>query len=231
MGFDTNRPATTAYDPKKGINQPGKDAVQVSVTPNSSATNNPYAVNVSPMANQTNNPYIKPQAPKQPSSAQPQSPNPYGSQSGPGILEQWFNQRANGADPGWLYAMGRGMDSIDNRMAAGGSYNSGARGQQLSDYAANMGAQRESQLDTLATGASAEHMGRLNAMFGQGLGMSQGMAGLASAYDLGAAGNMGAANEAQQQMYLNKAGVDQQAAQSHLNSAIQGYAAYQSGKK
>jgi hypothetical protein len=82
--------------------------------------------------------------------------SPYGSQSGPGILESWFNQRANGTDPAYEYAMQRGGDAIDTRMAAGGSFNSGARGQQQSDFAANMAAQRMGQLDALAGGASGE---------------------------------------------------------------------------
>lgn len=159
------------------------------------------------------------------------APSTTGSESGPGILESWFNQRAAGTDPAYEYAMRRGGDSIDNRMAAGGSFNSGARGQQLSDFAANMGAQRMGQLDSLAGGASGEHMGRLGMMFQQGLGLAGGQAGLASAYDLGAAGNMDAANRAQQQMFLNKAGVDSQFNQGRANNLINAYAAYQSGGK
>src|SRR4029078_10813788 len=65
-----------------------------------------------------------------------QQGQPYGSESGPGILESWFNQRVNGTEPAYEYAMQRGGDAIDARMAAGGSFNSGARGQQLSDFAA-----------------------------------------------------------------------------------------------
>lgn len=176
--------------------------------------------------------------PQQQKSAAPAAPSgggsstgPYGSQSGPGILESWFNQRANGTDPAFEYGLKRGSEALDNAYAAGGSFNSGARGQGLSDLYANLISQRMGQLDALAGGASGEHQGRLNSMFNQGLGLANGQAGLASAYDLGAAGNMEAANEAQNQMQLNKAGVDQQASQSHLNSLIQGYAAYQSGKK
>lgn len=155
--------------------------------------------------------------------------NPYGSQSGPGILEQWFNERANGTDPGYQYAMNRGMNDIDSRMAAGGSYNSGARGQQLSDFAANMGAQRESQLDALAGGASGEHLGRLGMMFGEGQAIAGGQAGQASAYDLGAAGNMAAANNAQTQMNLNKAGIDSQANQAFYNNILAAYGLSRSG--
>lgn len=158
---------------------------------------------------------------------QPQSP--YGYASGPGILESWFNQRANGTDPGYEYAMNRGMNDIDNRMAAGGSYNSGARGQQLGDFAANMAAQRESQLDALAGGASGEYQGRLNSMFGQGQALASGQAGLSTAYDLGAAGNMAAANAAQQQMNLNSAAQQQQAHQGFANNLMMMYGLSKSG--
>lgn len=157
--------------------------------------------------------------------------DPYGSQSGPGILESWFNQRAAGTDPAYDYSMKRGMEALGNRSAAAGNFNSGAARQQESDFAANMAAQRMGQLDALAGGASGEHLGRLGLMFQQGLGIAGGQAGQASAYDLGAAGNMAAANQAQQQMFLNKAGVDQQAAQAGINNLLGIYAAYQSGGK
>ncbi len=160
---------------------------------------------------------------------QPPAQNTPGTESGGGILENWFNARASGSDPAYEYAMKRGGDEIDNRMSAGGSFNSGARGQALTDFAANMGAKRLGQLDTLAAGASGEHLGRLGMMFNQGLGIAGGKAGLSTAYDLGAAGNMDAANRAQQQMFLNKAGVDSQFAQGRLNSLINAYAAYESG--
>ena len=156
--------------------------------------------------------------------------SPYGTESGPGILESWFNQRANGTDPAYEYAMNRGGDAIDTRMAAGGSFNSGARGQQLSDFAANMAAQRMGQLDTLAGGASGEHMGRLGMMFNQGLGIANGLSGAGTAYDLGAAGNMSAAAQAQQQMALNKAGVDAKANAGLANTVLNAYAISQSGR-
>lgn len=171
-----------------------------------------------------------PPAKKTTSQQQPTAaPNPYGTESGPGILESWFNQRAAGTDPAYEYAMRRGGDAIDSRMAAGGSYNSGARGQQLSDFAANMAAQRMGQLDTLAGGASGEHMGRLGMMFNQGLGLAGGMAGAGTAYDLGAAGNMSAAAQAQQAMALQKAGVDARANAGLVNNALQLYAISKAG--
>ncbi len=149
--------------------------------------------------------------------------DPYGSQSGPGILESWFNQRANGTDPAYEYAMGRGMDSIDNRMSAGGSFNSGARGQQLSDFGANMGAQRMGQLDSLAGGASGEHQGRINAMMSQGMGLAGGQSGLNTAYDLAGLDSMNKANEAIIGMGLGRAGVDSKANQGMINNILGAY--------
>lgn len=156
------------------------------------------------------------------SPAQPQGPsqNPYGTESGPGILENWFNQRATGTDPAFEYASRRGMEELGNRYSAGGSYNSGAARQGESDFMANLIAQREGQLDTLAGGASGEHMGRLNAMFNQGLGLAGGEAGTMGAYDVNAANAMNTANNAVTQMYLNKAGVDSQANQGLLNNGL-----------
>lgn len=156
-------------------------------------------------------------------------PSPTGSESGPGYLEQRYLDRLAGKDPAFNYALNRGGDAIDSRMAAGGSFNSGARGQQLSDFAANLAAQSQGQLDALAGGASGEHTGRLNSMFNIMNQLAGGQAGLASAYDLGAAGNMDAANRAQQQMFLNKAGVDSQANQGRFNNLLSMYSAYQSG--
>lgn len=162
-----------------------------------------------------------------PAPAAPQAPpgaqNPYGSQSGPGILESWFNQRATGTDPAFEYASKRGMETLGNRYSAAGAFNSGAARQGESDFMANLVAQRMGQLDSLAGGASGEHMGRLGMMFGQGLGIAGGEAGLSSAYDLGAAGNMAAANEAQRGMALQKAGVDSQANQALVNNAMNIY--------
>lgn len=148
------------------------------------------------------------------------APGVSGSQSGPGILEQWFNERANGTDPGYEYAMGRGMDAIDNRMAAGGSYNSGARGQQLSDFASNMGAQREGQLDALAGGASGEHQGRINSLFSQMLGLAGGQAGTMGQYDLASANSNNALMNAIVQMMGAKAGVDSKANQGLINTGL-----------
>lgn len=150
--------------------------------------------------------------------SQPAVPgNPYGSQSGPGILESWFNQRATGTDPAFEYAAMRGMEDLGNQYGAAGAFNSGAARRGESDFYANLVAQRMGQLDALAGGASGEHQGRLNSMFMQGNQLAGGQAGLSSAYDLGAAGNIQAANQAMNQMALNKAGVDQQGNQSAVN--------------
>jgi len=169
-----------------------------------------------------------------PGSGMPKNSSPTvpasGTESGPGILESWFNQRANGIDAASQYAMKRGADDIDRRMAAGGSYNSGARGQQLSDFAANVEAQRESQLDSLAAGASGEHQGRLNSMFAQGLGLAGGQSGVAGQYDIGAANALSAADQQQLQLLLAKAGVDSQANQGFINNLFNGVKTFYGGK-
>lgn len=149
--------------------------------------------------------------------AVPGGPSPTGSQSGPGILEQWFNLRSQGGDPAFDYGLMRGNQQIENQYGAAGAFNSGAARQAEGDLYANLLSQRMGQLDQLAAGASGEHLGRLGLQFQQGLGLAGGQAGLASAYDLGAAGNMQAATQAQQQMGLNRAGVDQQGNQSAIN--------------
>lgn len=150
----------------------------------------------------------------------------YGSESGPGILESWFNQRAAGTDPAFEYSSRRGMEALGNRSAAAGNFNSGAARRQESDFMANLVAQRMGQLDALAGGASGEHMGRLGMMFGQGQGIAGGQAGLATAYDLGAAGNMSAANNAMNQMALNSAGQQQKANQGFVNNLMSLYSLY-----
>lgn len=143
-----------------------------------------------------------------------------GTESGPGILESWFNQRAAGSDPGYEYATSRGMKDLNNAYAARGMFNSGAAMQGTSDYLANSGAQRMAQLDSLAGGASGEHQGRLNSMFGQGQALAGGQSGLAGQYDLGAANAMSTADQAQLMMALQKAGVDQKAAQGFINNLL-----------
>lgn len=160
--------------------------------------------------------YKGPAAPAAPATP----PGPYGSESGPGILESWFNQRSAGTDPAYEYAMKRGMESLGNRSAAAGSFNSGAARQQESDFAANMGAQRLGQLDALAGGASGEHQGRLNAMFGQGGALAGGQARTMGAYDLAGANAMNTANQAILSMFLNKAGVDDKSRQGGLSNLI-----------
>jgi len=145
-------------------------------------------------------------------------PQDYGSQSGPGLLEQWFNERANGTDPGWDYATKRGLASIDSGAAARGSFNSSANAQNESDFMANMAAQREGQLDALAGGASGERQGLLNTMFGSANSLAGGQAGTASNYDMASAGAQSSALNAIIQMMLGKAGVDSQATQAGINN-------------
>lgn len=118
----------------------------------------------------------------------------YGTNSGPGILQQWFNERATGTDPAYEYTTGRGLKALDTAAAARGGFNGGASMQQDSDYLANMGAQRQSQLDALASGASNENANQVSQMLGLGMGLGSGEAGLAGQYDLGAGGAMTSAN-------------------------------------
>ncbi len=152
--------------------------------------------------------------------ASPAAAPTYGTASGPGILQQWFNERANGTDPGYQYAMNRNTTNLANQYAARGGYNSGAAMQGQSDMLANMAAQREGQLDTLAGGASGERQGAINSMFNQGLGLAGGESGTMGQYDLGGANAMNAANQAILALNLNKAGVPGQANQSGINNLI-----------
>lgn len=141
-----------------------------------------------------------------------------GSESGPGILESWFNSRAGGTDPGYEYAVGRGVKGINDQFAARGGYNSGAAIQAIGDYQANMGSQRESQLDALAGGASGEHQGRLNSMFSQGLGIANGQGGISGMYDIGAGNAISSGNKQAIQLALDRAGVDSKTAQGILSA-------------
>ncbi len=120
--------------------------------------------------------------------------NQYGTESGPGIMEQWFGERANGTDPGYEYTTGRGMKALDNAYAARGMYNSGAATQGQSDFLANSGAQREGQLDQLAGAADASRNTHLATMLGLGTGLAGGEAGLGAGYDITGANAMGSAN-------------------------------------
>lgn len=130
-----------------------------------------------------------------PGAPAPAAPAPtYGTNSGPGILQQWFNERASGTDPGYEYATGRGLTALNNQYAARGGFDSGASEQGDSDYLANMGSQREAQLDQLATGASNENSNQVSQMLGLGMGLAGGQSGLAGAYDLGAGNDLTSAN-------------------------------------
>jgi hypothetical protein len=152
--------------------------------------------------NQVNNPAVNPNLPNSTvpgsaaataaaaAAATPTS----GTQSGPGVLDQWFNERASGTDPGYDYASQRGLTALGNQQAARGGYDSGAGLQQDSDFMANMGAQRESQLDSLATGASNENQNSLNSMFNQGDTLAAQQAGLGATYDTTGANAMSSAN-------------------------------------
>lgn len=135
-----------------------------------------------------------PDAPADPSPVVSSDPPTYGTMSGPGLLDQWFNERATGTDPGWEYTTGRNATALNNQYAARGGYNSGAATQGLGDMYSNEEAQRESQLDSLAGGASGENQANLNSLLGLGMGLAGGEAGTGAAYDTGAASAMSGAN-------------------------------------
>lgn len=150
----------------------------------------------------------------------PPAAPPPGTQAGPGILESWFNQRAQGIDAASRYATKRGLDSLNDRYAAAGMANSGAARQGDADLLANIEAQRAGQLDALAGGASGEHQRRLDSMFGQGLGLAGGQSGINSAYDLSAGQAMSDAIKAALGYFLNKAGVDDKSRQGGINNLL-----------
>ena len=148
------------------------------------------------------------------------APSPTGTESGPGILENWFNQRAQGVDAASEYARKRGMDALGDRYGAAGLSNSGAARQGESDLLANIEAQRAGQLDALAGGASGEHQGRLNSMFSQGLGLAGGRSGINTAYDIKGADAWSNALAAALGFGANKAGVDEKSRQSGITNSL-----------
>lgn len=133
---------------------------------------------------------------------------PTGTQSGPGLLEQWFDQRANGTDPGYEYSLGRNTAMINRESAARGGFNSSATMNSLANMYAGMATQREGQLDQLAAGASGERAGNLAQMFNTGLGIAGGEAGTALPYNMAAGGAMNTAAADAYQSNLIKNGVD-----------------------
>ncbi len=143
-----------------------------------------------------------------------------GTQSGPGILENWFNQRAGGTDPAWEYGIGRAQDGINNQFAAAGGYNSSGKFQGLSDMYANAVSQRQGQLDALAGGASGEHQGRLDSMFRTAGNLAGGQAGAASGYDMAAFSALSSAQQNQLQLALDRAGIDPKDSQAISNLAM-----------
>jgi len=133
-----------------------------------------------------------------------------GSESGPGILEDRYNKRANGTDPAFEYASKRGMDQLFDRYSAMGLGNSGAARQGESDFMANLVAQSQAQIDALAGGASGEHQRKIDSMFDNLFKEGSGRAGTSGIYDTGASDAWGKSLEAMILMALNKAGVDSQ---------------------
>jgi hypothetical protein len=114
--------------------------------------------------------------------------------------------------------MQRGNQAIADAASARGGFNSSATNQQLSDFAANMGAQREAQLDSLAGGASGERQGAINSMLSSGLGLAGGEAGTMSGYDTAAANALNAITQAMGALGGAKAGAIQQGNQGFLSN-------------
>lgn len=73
--------------------------------------------------------------------------------------EQLYNERKNGTDPAAAYQDQRAIDAINQQLAARGRYNSGPGVRQVSDYEANINAQRAQQLASLAGGADSSRLG------------------------------------------------------------------------
>lgn len=174
--------------------------------------------------NQVNNPAVNPNLPNStvPGSdaAMAAAPPTYGTQSGPNLMDQWFNERASGTDPGYEYATSRGLTSLDNAAAARGGFNGGASMQQDSDYLANMGSQREGQLDQLAGGAQSADQSQLNTMLGMGMGLAGGQAGLGAAYDTSGANAMSAANSTGLSLGAQGIGLQYGANQNSMNQLM-----------
>jgi hypothetical protein len=141
-----------------------------------------------------------------------------GTQSGPGIIGQWFNERANGTDPGWEYGVNRGMTALNNQYGAAGDAFSGAAQQAKSDFLANAMSQREGQLDALAGGYSAENQGAINSMLNSGLGIAGGEAGTMGGYDLGAANSLNNLGSVLASILSSKAGAIQQQNQNFVSN-------------
>lgn len=144
--------------------------------------------------------------------------NPYGTESGNTYLEDRYLNRMGGEDLAYNYAAKRGMEGLGNQYAAAGMANSGAARQGESDFLANLTAQSQGQLDSLAAGATGARQRKTESMFNTGLGLAGGQAGTMSPYALGSAGAMSAADQAYLYMMLNKAGVEGQARQGGLNA-------------
>ncbi len=88
-----------------------------------------------------------------------------------------------------------------------------------------MGAQREGQLDALASGASGEHLRRNEDLFGQGNAIAAGRSGINSAYDLANAKSQSDILSAILGFTTGKAGVDDKSRQQGYSNIISGIAA------
>jgi hypothetical protein len=86
--------------------------------------------------------------------------------------EQLYNERKGGYDPAAAYQDQRATENINKQLAARGRFNSGPGVRQISDYQANVDAQRSQQLAGLAGGADSSRLGMDTAYGGAARGAS-----------------------------------------------------------
>jgi hypothetical protein len=92
--------------------------------------------------------------------------------------EQLYNERKGGYDPAQAYEDQQATQQINRQLAARGMYNSTGGVRQITDYQANIGAQRSKALADLASGADTSRLG-LDQAYG---GAAQGASGEESKY-------------------------------------------------
>jgi hypothetical protein len=95
-----------------------------------------------------------------------------GQAAGPTNQEQLYNERKGGVDPAAAYQDERAMADINRQLAARGMANSTPGVRQITDYQANINAQRAQQLAALAGGADTSRLGLDQAYGGAAQGAS-----------------------------------------------------------
>jgi hypothetical protein len=122
-----------------------------------------------------------------------------GELAGPGALEKRYQDRASGANPALDYDRKVGQEAIDNAFAARGLGNSGAALKATADLNANISAENQRQLDSLAAGAQGAQETRLGGAFDRLSNLGQGRAnivqnGTQGGIDSYTAGQLGGVN-------------------------------------